>query len=332
MSQMLPRSRWSKLGEVALWSSACTVVLAAHLAAAAVMLREEPVESADAAQPAAIMIELAPEPEAAETEETLVSEETQDSQEVKSETTEPVKEPPPEPVTEPAPEPPPQPPEEVAETKEPPPPEPVIEEPKPEEPVEETTQAIPEKPPEPIEEPVDETAEQQLALLQNLEVPLPVVRPPEVEEPKPETVQEKPKPVEKKVVRAQKPKPQSPAAKAAQQAKAEVQQSNRTAAAATSTSLGGNSISPARWQAKLYAHLSRQRGGRCPAAGRGNTVYVSFRIDEVGNISAVSLAKSSGHADFDSYMVDLVRRAPPGPPPPPGISNKVLVPLISKNC
>lgn len=331
MSQMLPRSRWSKLGEAALWSSACTVVLAAHLAAAAVMLREEPVESADAAQPAAIMIELAPEPEAVETEETQVSEETQDSQEVKSETTEPVKEPPPEPVAEPAPEPPPQPPEEVAETKEPPPPEPVIEEPKPEEPVEETTQAIPEKPPEPIEEPVDETAEQQLALLQNVEVPLPVVRPPEVEEPKPETVQEKPKPVEKKVVRAQKPKPQSPAAKAAQQAKAEVQQSNRTAAAATSTSLGGSSISPARWQTKLAAHLGRQRG-RCPAAGRGSTAYVTFRIDDGGNLSAVSLARSSGFGDFDSYMVDLVRRASPVPPPPAGIGNKVTVPLGYKNC
>jgi periplasmic protein TonB len=331
MSQMLPRSRWSKLGEAALWSSACTVVLAAHLAAAAVMLREDEVASAEASQPAAIMIELAPEPEAAETEETMVSEEQQDSQEVKSESTEPVKEPPPEPVVEPTPEPPREPPQEVAETKEPPPPEPVIEEPVPEEPVKEVTQTIPEKPPEPIEEPVDEMVEQQLALLQNVEVPLPVVRPPEVEEPKEEAVQEKPKPVEKKVVRAEKPKPQPPAAKAAQQAKAEVQQSDRTAAAATSTSLGGSSMSPARWQTKLAAHLGRQRG-RCPASGRGSTAYVTFRIDDGGNLSAVSLARSSGFSDFDSYMVDLVRRASPVPPPPAGIGNKVTVPLGYKNC
>ncbi|WP_377298593.1 energy transducer TonB [Rhizobium sp. SGZ-381] len=330
MSQMLPRSRWSKLGEAALWSGACATVLAAHLAAASVMLREEPEDTAEASQPAAIMIELAPEPEATQTDETLVAEDQQDSEEVKSDTTQPVDEPLPEPVVEPAPEPPPEPPQEVAETPEPPP-EPVMEEPKPEEPVKEVTETIPEKPPEPIEETVDQPAEQQLALLQNVEVPLPVVRPPEVEEQKPEITEEKPKPVEKKVVRAEKPRPKPPASKAAQQAKAEVQQSDRTAAAATSTSLGGSSLSPARWQTKLAAHLGRQRG-RCPATGRGSTAYVTFRIDDGGNLSAVSLARSSGYSDFDNYMVELVRRASPVPPPPAGIGNKVTVPLGYKNC
>jgi periplasmic protein TonB len=323
----LHRSRSGRFGEAALWSSACVVVLAAHLAAAAAMLHQQPVEDAEAAPPAAIMIELAPEPEAAATDETMIAQDLQDSQEVKSEATEPVEEPPPEPVEQTVTEPEPQPPEEVAEVQEPPPPEePVVEE-KPEEPVQETTQTIPEEPPEPIEEPVQE----QLAALENVEVPLPSVRPPVIEEKKEEAKKEDPKPVQKKVAERPKPKPPAPAAKAAQQAKAEVEQSTRTAAAATSNSLAGSSVSPARWQTRLAAHLGRQRG-KCPAVGRGSTAYVTFRIDGGGNLAGVSLARSSGYSDFDQYMVDLVRRASPVPPPPPGIGNKVTVPLGYKNC
>ncbi len=320
----LQKSRRARLGEAVLWTSACLIVLTAHLAAAAVMLREEPSDDADASPPAAIMIELAPEPEAAVTEETVVSEETQDSQEVKSETVEPVKEPPPEPVPTPEPvvEPVPEPPQEVAEAA---PEEPVIEEPAPQEPVQETTQTIPEVVPDPVKESVE-----QLALLDNVEVPLPVIRPEEIEEPK-EVKKEEPKPVKKKVAERPKPKPPAPAAKAAEQAKAEVRQSDRTAAAANSNSPAGSSVSPARWQSKLAAHLGRQRG-KCPAAGRGSTAYVTFRIDDGGNLSGVSLARSSGYGDFDQYMVDLVRRASPVPPPPPGISGKVTVPLGYRNC
>ena len=321
---LMQKSRRARLGEAALWTSACLVVLTAHLAAAAVMLRQEPSDDADASPPAAIMIELAPEPEAAVTEETVVSEEIQDSQEVKSETVEPVEEPPPEPVPTPEPvvEPVPDPPKEVAEV---PPEQPLIDEPEPEEPVQETTQTIPEDVPEPVEEPVE-----QLALLDNVEVPLPVIRPEEIEEPK-EVKKEEPKEIKKKVAERPKPKPPAPAAKAAEQAKAEVRQSDRTAAAANSNSPAGSSVSPARWQSKLAAHLGRQRG-KCPAAGRGSTAYVTFRIDGSGNLSSVSLARSSGYGDFDQYMVDLVRRASPVPPPPPGIPGKVTVPLGYRNC
>jgi protein TonB len=321
------RSRAGRFGEAALWSSACVVVLAAHLAAGAAMLRQDPVEDAEAAPPAAIMIELAAEPEAAAVDETLIATDQQDSQEVKSESVEPVEEPPPEPVQQPVNEPEPQPPEEVAELPEPPPPEEPVVEDIPEEPVQEITQTIPEEPPEPVDLP----AQEQLAALENVEVPLPSVRPDVIEEKKEEAKKEDPKPVQKKVAERPKPKPPAPAAKAAQQAKAEVQQSNRTAAPATSNSLAGSSMSPARWQTRLAAHLGRQRG-KCPAAGRGSTAYVTFRIDGGGNLAGVSLARSSGYADFDQYMVDLVRRASPVPPPPPGIGNKVTVPLGYRNC
>ncbi|WP_312222081.1 TonB family protein [Rhizobium rhizoryzae] len=315
--------RWKRrLGEAALWTGASSLVLTAHLAAAAVLLRHEPEESGDLAPPAAIMIELAAVPEAAATEETVVSEETQDSLEVKTEQSEPVEQaeltpdaqPVPEP--EPTPEPPAEQPLETAMLKPEPPP---IEE-KPE-PVQETTQTIPQEIPEPVEQP----AEQQLTMLEHVEVPLPAARP-APETPKPVVTQKPEKKVEQR-----KPKPQPPAAKAAVQAKADVQESTRTAAAATSSATGTSSVSPAKWQAKLAAHLARQRG-KCPANGRGSTAYVSFRIDGGGNLSAVSLARSSGFGDFDDYMVDLVRRASPVPPPPSGIGNKVTVPLGYRNC
>ncbi|MCO5732889.1 energy transducer TonB [Rhizobium sp. SSA_523] len=325
----LEKSRRARLGEGALWTGACLAVLTAHLAAAAVMLRQEPIEAADAAPPAAIMIELAPEPEAAAVDETVVSEELQDSQEVVSETTTPVEEPPPEPVPEPTPEPLPEPPKEVVE----PPPEPPVpeEEVTPEEVVEPPAPTVPEQPPEPKPEPEPQPeAVEQLTLLDNVEVPLPTVRPPVVEEPK-EQKKEEPKPVRRKVVERKAAKPPAPAAKAAEQAKAQVRQSDRTAAAANSRSASGSSISPARWQSKLASHLARQRG-RCPAAGRGSTAYVTFRIDGSGNLSGVSLSRSSGFDDFDRYMVDLVRRASPVPPPPPGISGRVTVPLGYRNC
>ncbi|MFD1744520.1 TonB family protein [Rhizobium helianthi] len=291
-----------KIGEAALWAGACSVVLCTHLAAAAVLLRQDPEEVGAPEAPAAIMIEMAPEPEAAVTQETVISEQMQDQQEVRNEE--------PQPVEEVEPEPEPEPPVETAEAA----PDDI------QEPVTQTTQTIPD------EElpPPDLPAEEQLAMLQHVEVPLPVIRP-QPEAPKPEAPKE---PAPKKV-ETRKPKP--PASKAAVQAKVDVTESTRTAAAATSSSAGISSVSPARWQSKLAAHLGRQRG-KCPASGKGSTAMVTFRIDASGNLSGVSLARSSGYSDFDQYMVDLVRRASPVPPPPAGLGNKVTVPLGYRNC
>ncbi len=64
-SDGLRRSRAARMGEVALWSAAGLVVFAAHAYAVALMLREPEAVLADDSPPAAIMIELAAEPEAA---------------------------------------------------------------------------------------------------------------------------------------------------------------------------------------------------------------------------------------------------------------------------
>ena len=65
--------RGVRVGETLLWTSAALLVLTAHVGAAAWLMREQPISAADASPPPAIMIELAPEPEAAVTEKTEIS-------------------------------------------------------------------------------------------------------------------------------------------------------------------------------------------------------------------------------------------------------------------
>ncbi len=291
MTLATPRSsRAGRLGELALWSSAAMVVLTAHIAAAAVLLRQEPESLAEQGPPAAIMIELAAEPEAVNTEEDQVATEEVDSEEVASRQLEPVEEPPPEPLPEPV-EPPP--PEEVAEPIKP---EPVEPEPEPEP---EITETIPEPPPEPVEE-IDPIEEQMIAALENVEVPLPVSRPPPPPEPKklpPKRVQKQPQ-----------------ASKAAQQAKLQAKPSERTAASQTTAGPSRPSVSPAKWKSRVRAKILRNTR-RCPGNDTG-TAAVRFSFDSNGNITNVSLLQSSGNSANDNYIIAAVRRASPIPAPP----------------
>ena len=295
----LTPSRPSRLAELALWSTAGLVVLTAHIAAAAVLLRQEPASPADEGPPAAIMIELAAEPEAVNTEEDQVSTEAVDAEEVVSKQLEPVEEPLPEPLPEPV-EPPP--PEEIAEPIEP---EPTIPEPEPEpdeQPEPEITETIPEQPPEPTEE-VDPLEQQMIAALENVEVPLPVSRPPPPPAPK--------KPAPKQV------KPQPQASKASQKAKLQAKPSERTAAAQTTEGSARSSVAPAKWKSRVQAKIARN-ARRCPGRDKG-TAAVRFNFDGSGNITSVSLSRSSGNAAIDDYIVSAVRRASPIPAPPAGV-------------
>ncbi|WP_425487334.1 TonB family protein [Methylocystis heyeri] len=51
---------------------------------------------------------------------------------------------------------------------------------------------------------------------------------------------------------------------------------------------------------------------------KGNGV-VLFRVDIKGNLTGVSVYKSSGLPDLDAAAVASVRRAAPFPPPPRGL-------------
>ncbi|MGE7370266.1 energy transducer TonB [Neorhizobium sp. NPDC001467] len=305
-----------RLGEAALWGTAGLVVLALHIGAGFYLMRSPDVAAGENAPPPAIMIELAPEPEAAIPEETQISEQVEDAPEVESEVAEPE-------------EPLPEPPQEVT-PPEPTPPEPVIEEPPPEpepapEPVQEVTESVPEPLPElPPEPQVDPVVQEQMAALDNVEVPLPVMRPPEPVVKKPE------EPVKKKVAEKPRPKKQVQASKASEKAKIEASPSDRTAAQQTSNSTASApSISPQRWQGRLAAHLERRK--KYPAAARARreegTASVRFQIDNSGNVLSVSLSRSSGSQALDQEVLALLKRASPVPAPPVGVNKTITVPI-----
>lgn len=315
VSQTGPAGR---VGELALWGAAGLIVLSLHFGAAVYLMQRAPDEPSDNSPPAAIMIELAAEPEAANTEEEQIAPDVVEQEQVPTEQMEPV-ETPPEPVEQAQPEPEPQPveqPPEVAELPEPTPPEPVIEEPLPEPPPEpEITETIP----EPLPEPIEPIEQQMTAALENVEVPLPTFRPlpPVIEKPeekKPEPKKEPPKRVERR------PKQQQPQAQQERaEAKVQAKESDRTAADRTSTGFFSQSVTPAKWKSRVEAKLART-ARRCPSNGNG-TALVRFSFDGSGNVTSVSLSRSSGDAKIDDYIVGAVRRASPIPAPPTGVAS-----------
>lgn len=316
------RSTASKLGEALLWTTAGLSVFLAHAGALAMLLREPPIEAADDSPPAAIMIEMAAEPVAEQVEEEQIAPDEVEAEEVQTAAVDPLpepvmelpKEPPVIPPPEVTPEPEPEPVTESIPDPEPPPPEPLPEPPPPEEVVEE--EPLPE--PEEIE-PVEET----VASLENVEVPLPISRPPPPpEEKEPEKKVEKKKEPPKKV--AKKPTPPPAASKAAQQAKAEVEQANRTAARQNTAGSGSN-MSPARWQSRLQSHLERRKLRNNGSSDRG-TPMVRFSIDNSGNVLSASIARSSGFPGLDKLALDSIRRASPVPAPPAGVGKTFTVP------
>ncbi|WP_020186198.1 TonB family protein [Methylopila sp. 73B] len=70
---LAPRARPLARAELARWPAAGLAVLALHVGVAAWLLRQPPAQPADGAPPPAVMIDLAPEPEAANTETTDIS-------------------------------------------------------------------------------------------------------------------------------------------------------------------------------------------------------------------------------------------------------------------
>ncbi|WP_440409540.1 TonB family protein [Neorhizobium petrolearium] len=308
-----------RAGELALWSVAGLLMLSVHIGAAALLIQETPDAPADNSPPAAIMIELAPEPEAVNTEEDQISPDQLDQEEVKSEQAEPVEEPQPEPTPEPVEQQ-----QKVAEPVEPTPAEPVIEEPPPEmpEPEPQITRIIPEPPPEPVEE-IDPIEEQMTAALENVEVPLPMMRP---ELPKPDEVK-KPEPRREQAKRSQKPKQQQQQQARQDMAEAKVQarQSDRTAASQNSTGFFSQSISPAKWMTRVRTKIARY-ARKCPGNGTG-IVTVRFSFDGSGNIGSVSVSRSSGDSAIDNYVTSAVRRASPIPAPPSGVASFLSQPV-----
>lgn len=124
--------------------------------------------------------------------------------------------------------------------------------------------------------------------------------------------------------------PQAASAASRQTPRAQIRARQAPLAAARETNRGaGRSISPARWQSRLLAHLERRK--RYPSGARSRreqgTAHVRFSIDGNGNVTAVRLARSSGFPELDQEVVAMVRRASPVPAPPPGVNRTLTVPV-----
>lgn len=169
------------------------------------------------------------------------------------------------------------------------------------EPVEEVAEELP--------EPVD-PVEQLVAALNPVELPVPQARPepPRKKKPEPKKTKQQPSPEKRR-------------------AQVNTQQEAPRAAAPQNSSGASSSVSPARWQAKLAAHLERRK--RYPAAARRQrqqgTAQVRFTIDASDNVGSVKLVRSSGIAALDDEVLALMQRASPVPVPPPGVARTIVV-------
>jgi protein TonB len=296
------------LGELALWTAAGVLTLSVHAGAAYYLMQEPPESEADGAPPAAIMIELAALPEAANVEETVEAADVEDTEEVKSVVPEKVEEVPPEEPPQPQPEP------VVEET----PPEP---EPAPE-PPQEVAEPLPEEMPEPIEE-IDPIQNQQMAALENVEVPLPVMRPPPP--PVEKKVEKKEEPEKKKVERKPPPTPTSAASVAKETAKVETTQSDRTAASRNSAGLFSSAMTPAKWQSRIRSQIARKKPKSLSAGGL--IVTVRFNVSESGALGSIKLLGSTGDASIDQQVIAWIERASPVTEPPPEVNRVVTLPI-----
>ncbi|MGO1163555.1 TonB family protein [Brucella pseudogrignonensis] len=281
-----------RVSELVLWAGACFVVLSVHVAAAMWLMREPEMAMANDTPPAAIMIELAETPEATTTEENEISpdQETADASAPAEKVEEPVDEP-------------------------------------------EIVEEIAQQEPAPVE-PVEEQQEEELAQLENVEVPLPIAKP---TPPEPKKEIEKKPVVKKEVVKKEDTKKtpvkqrqqEQASSKQAVKAQAQVAQTNRNAARQSASGLFASSMTPARWQSRLMAHLERRKKYPSAAKSRGEegVVYVRFRIDDSGKVLSASLARSSGWPELDSEVLSLVQRASPVPAPPPDANKTITAPV-----
>ncbi|GHC67971.1 cell envelope integrity protein TolA [Limoniibacter endophyticus] len=286
-----------------LWTVAAVLVVVAHAGAAYYGLLNRSQEPLDA--PQAVIIDLEP-VDASEID--IAQQDTADEAMSAPEEPQPVEEPTPAP------------PEEVVEPESEPEPEQVEPEPQPQPEPEEVQEPEPE--PEPVEE-----VNQDLAMLRDAEVPLPVARPePPRERPRPverrqavrEEVkrQETRKPVEHKQERPRQVDERPRTVRQAEQGQNQNARQQRASRA--------NQVSPRRYYGRLVSHLRKFK--KSAGNARGETM-VRFSIDANGRVLSASVGRSSGSPTLDQAALATVRNASPVPAPPEGVSRSFNVPI-----
>ena len=173
-------------------------------------------------------------------------------------------------------------------------------------------------------EPVEEEQQEELTQLDKVEVPLPVAKP-KPPEPKKEIVKTK----EQKKQPVKQRQQEQASSKQVVKAQAQAAQTNRNAARQSASGLFASSMTPARWQSRLMAHLERRKKYPSGAKSRREegVVYVRFRIDDTGKVLSASLARSSGWPELDNEVLSLVQRASPVPAPPPDVNKTITAPV-----
>ncbi|ABG33637.1 energy transducer TonB [Roseobacter denitrificans] len=78
---------------------------------------------------------------------------------------------------------------------------------------------------------------------------------------------------------------------------------------------------------RVSAAVARQP---LPRARTRGVARVSFKIAGNGGLASVGLAKSSGNQDLDRAALNLIRRAAPFPPPPPGAQKQFVISIKSR--
>lgn len=186
-------------------------------------------------------------------------------------------------------------------------------------------------PPEPVAEP---PPQEQAALPEPEPPPLeqamepPPPEPEPVKEPEAALFKPEPPPPPKKVEKApEKPKPPKPRPVAASQPAAAPAAAQMTATSEAPTAASSAPSDTVRtWQSTLLAHLERHkhypRGSQ--ARREQGVAYVRFTMDRQGRVLSARLERGCGHEALDQETVDMVLRAQPLPPPPPGDPRSVI--------
>ncbi|PCJ04180.1 MAG: energy transducer TonB [Rhodobacteraceae bacterium] len=175
------------------------------------------------------------------------------------------------------------------------------------------------KVPEPIPEAMPETEEEREEEPEETPPPEPL----EVEHEAEVALPTPPLPIKTLKPKARPQQNSAPVQAAVKARSQQAQQSTRNTAVQSARTTG-RTISPAKWQSRLLAHLERHKPR---SKGQRGTAYITFSIDAAGNVLSVRLARSSGVSNIDQLALNLVRRASPVPSPPPDVQRTITVPV-----
>ncbi|WP_299656301.1 TonB family protein [uncultured Jannaschia sp.] len=101
------------------------------------------------------------------------------------------------------------------------------------------------------------------------------------------------------------------------------EQQQAAASGAGRQQAAGNAAA-ANYPGRVRQQVSRMRQPRISARG---TATIAFTVAANGTLASLGLARASGVARIDREAVDLIRRAAPFPPPPPGAQTSFTVPI-----